>query len=534
MTSCFAYIRVSTVKQGERGVSLQEQRSAIEQYAARHNLEVLQWFEERETAAKRGRPAFTKMLKLLRQRRAQGVLIHKIDRSARNLRDWADLGELIDSGITVHFANESLDLQTRGGRLSADIQAVVAADYIRNLREETKKGFYGRLKQGLLPLPARLGYLNCGKGKVKEIDPERGPLIRRAFELYDSGNFCLETLCDELYQLGLRNRRGKKVTRNGISTVLNDPFYMGVIRIKRTNEVFDGKHEPLISRSLFERVRLRLQGRTKVRVRRHDFLFRRLMTCGTCGRNLIGELQKGHVYYRCQTKGCVAACVREEKIDEVLRSLFERLVFTDSERAALEAIVSETARDIGTQRESSRQALTLRQKQISDRLMRLTDAYLDGEIEKSLFDERKRQLLFEQKEIEEKIRNLSDTESDDVTTRLRNLLELADTALLSYSLAPTAEKRNLVEVLTSNRELQGKNVVVRLSIPFSWIADRYFVPNGVLERATSRSNLIVSPAARTGAIQHHTHLIALVDRLMTWVVQRGNSAEEDRTFSPFL
>ncbi len=52
----------------------------------------------------------------------------------------------------VHFANESLDLQSRGGRLSADIQAVVAADYIRNLREETRKGFYGRLKQGLCPM----------------------------------------------------------------------------------------------------------------------------------------------------------------------------------------------------------------------------------------------------------------------------------------------------------------------------------------------------------------------------------------------
>ena len=85
-------------------------------------------------------------------------IIHKIDRSARNLKDWSDLGEMIDSGIQVHFVNESLDLHSRGGRLSADIQAVVAADYIRNLREETRKGFYGRIKQGVYPLPAPLGY----------------------------------------------------------------------------------------------------------------------------------------------------------------------------------------------------------------------------------------------------------------------------------------------------------------------------------------------------------------------------------------
>ena len=58
----------------------------------------------------------------------------------------------------------SLDLNTRGGRLSADIQAVVAADFIRNLREETKKGFYGRLKQGLYPICAPIGYLDRGGG----------------------------------------------------------------------------------------------------------------------------------------------------------------------------------------------------------------------------------------------------------------------------------------------------------------------------------------------------------------------------------
>ncbi len=40
---------------------------------------------------------------------------------------------------------------------SADIQGVVAADYVRNLREETKKGLYGRLKQGIYPLGAPIG-----------------------------------------------------------------------------------------------------------------------------------------------------------------------------------------------------------------------------------------------------------------------------------------------------------------------------------------------------------------------------------------
>jgi len=148
MKTYFAYIRVSTVRQGERGVSLQEQRDAIARYAERHQLEIARWFEERETAAKRGRPIFSEMLKLMRSGEAAGVMIHKIDRSARNMKDWAELGDLIDRGVEVHFVNESIDLASRGGRLSADIQAVVAADYIRNLREESGKDFTAASNKG--------------------------------------------------------------------------------------------------------------------------------------------------------------------------------------------------------------------------------------------------------------------------------------------------------------------------------------------------------------------------------------------------
>lgn len=96
MGKCFAYARVSTPRQGERGVSLPEQRAAIEKYAAIHGLTITRWFEERESAAKQGRGAFMEMLRLLRLGAAQGVIIHKIDRSARNIEDWAAVGKLVD------------------------------------------------------------------------------------------------------------------------------------------------------------------------------------------------------------------------------------------------------------------------------------------------------------------------------------------------------------------------------------------------------------------------------------------------------
>ena len=91
MKSYFAYIRVSTARQGEEGVSLQEQKSAILEYASKRGVLIAEWFEEQVSAARRGRPVFNRLLKLLISKKADGIIIHKIDRGARNLRDWADI-----------------------------------------------------------------------------------------------------------------------------------------------------------------------------------------------------------------------------------------------------------------------------------------------------------------------------------------------------------------------------------------------------------------------------------------------------------
>ena len=472
MKKFFGYIRVSTAKQGEQGVSLQEQRDAIFRYVQRNGLEISEWFEERETAAKRGRPIFNRMLKLLRQGKADGIIIHKIDRSARNLKDWADLGELIDQGIEVHFVNESLDLHSRGGRLSADIQAVVAADYIRNLREETIKGFYGRLKQGIYPLPAPLGYLDKGKGKPKEPNPVKAPLIRKAFELYGSGRYSLDSLVEEMFRLGLRNRGEKRVSKNGLSTILNSPFYIGLIRLKRNGETFEGSHEPLISKSLFDRVQRILTGKTNTRSQRHDFLFRRLLACKQCRYSLIGEIQKGHTYYRCHNKTYTMTCIREDKVEEeVLKELLP-LQFNEKERVYFQSKIARLKKDWDQEQEVQINAFRIRLNQLQDRLSRLTDAYIDRIIDKEIFEERKTALLMERKDSEEKLAQLKEN-SRSVPDRLSEFLELAGSAYLSYKMGFPEEKRDLLKIVTSNREVSGKSVDLRLSNPFNEVANRF-------------------------------------------------------------
>lgn len=501
----FAYIRVSTTKQGE-GVSLDVQKEAIRRYAERHGLEICAWFEEKETAAKRGRPFFNQMMKLLKAGKAQGIIIHKIDRSARNLKDWADLGEMIDRGIEVHFVNESLDLHSRGGRLSADIQAVVAADYIRNLREETKKGFYGRIKQGFLPLPAPTGYLDMGKAKPKEYDPARAPLIRKAFELYSTGRYNLKSLEEEMFGMGLRSKFGNKISYKRLSAILNNPFYIGIIKIEKTGEVFPGNHNPLISKSLFDRVQLILKGKLNARTQQHDFMFRRFLKCKTCGFSLIGERQKSYVYYRCHTKGCPPTCIREESIEQEAVQKLTPLQFSQDEKKRIEFLISEIKGDWEKQGEEALAAFNLRLHHVQDRLNRLTDAYLDQALDKEMFEHRKAALLLERKDLEEKIKELT-ADNQKLPDRLAVFLELAGTAYSLYKKGIPEEKRDLLKILTSNRVVDGKNVDFTLSAPFQDVANRfensYGGPSGNIPRTLDRlvekltSWFIVNPTAPT-------------------------------------
>jgi site-specific DNA recombinase len=316
MKKYYGYIRVSTIKQGEKGSSLTEQRDAILIYAAKNGLSVCEFFEEQQTAAKLGRATFRKMLNRLKRGGADGLIMHKVDRGARNLADWAEIAALKDIGIDVHFAHEAIDLNSRGGRLSADIQAVVASDFIRNLRDEVKKGLYGRLKQGNYPFKAPPGYQNNGKGQLKSIDPIQGPLMREAFELYAHGDYGLHGLTAHMNARGLRNSAGKPLCISGLAVTLANPFYYGLMLVK--GQSFVGKHAPLISKALFDQCRARAEGRLVSKTRvwgKAEYKWRGLLTCTTCNRHLYAETQKGHVYYRCAKASCKGTCVRESDIE---------------------------------------------------------------------------------------------------------------------------------------------------------------------------------------------------------------------------
>ena len=486
----FSYIRVSTARQGQTGTSLIEQRSAIEHYSNKFGMPITKEFLEQETAAKRGRPVFLDMIKALKRRKASGVIMHKIDRSARNLRDWAELVDLIDGGVEVHFVNENLDLYSRGGRLSADIQAVVAADYIRNLREEVVKGFYGRLKQGYYPMPAPIGYLDKGAGQPKEIDTVRSRYVKQAFDLYSTARYSLRSLNKLLNNEGFRTKSGNNMNINSLADILHNPFYAGVIRIKRSGETFEGRHKPIITPHLFDRVQNVFRGKIVPQTNKNDlknlFLFRKLLTCAQCKRRLIGERQKGNLYYRCQTRGCPQKTIREELVEEKFKELLKGVEFSDFEQRIFKDWFRNEKLSIQENAKESRTGLKLQLDQTQKRLSNLTDALADGFLEKEIYISKKNELILQQQDLKHRLTDVEGHRAQALEST-KHFLELAKSAYSSYESAEFTEKRDLVINTTSNFSVTGISVAIKPNPAVELLLKRNVVIDGGAHRDKART-----------------------------------------------
>lgn len=485
MKPCFGYIRVSTQKQGE-GVSLEAQKDAITSFASRQNLSIVKWFEERQTAAKGGRPIFNQMLGQLKRGAARGVIIHKIDRSARNLRDWAMFSELPDMGVDVFIATENLDFNSRGGRLTADIQAVIAADYIRNLREETIKGLHGRLKQGLYPFRAPIGYLDNGKGRPKTPDPKTAPLITEMFELYASGRHSLRSLRAEMNRRGLRNAANRPLSLCGIESIINNPFYTGLIVIKRSGKSYRGVHQPLISASLFKRAQDVKAGRNGKVITRHNHVYQGLFRCGLCSGPMSPERQKGNVYYRCQVRECPTKTIREDCIEAQVVDCLRRLEITPARSSRLAA--SWLRKDCMAEVVGRAEALKLRLSSEEARLNRLADLLIDGEIDATFYHSKRIELELSITNLRQELRNLPDPAA--ILHERRMFLELMKNLAGLHTSGTAAEKREIVENAFSNRIIVGKNVDLQ---PREWLQAADLtrpVFNGGPSRYTSRTSSV--------------------------------------------
>jgi DNA invertase Pin-like site-specific DNA recombinase len=165
-----------------------------------------------ESARSDDRPVLQEMLRELPTLGASLLIVHKVDRLARNRLDDAKLYErLMGMGVTLVSASENIDA-TPAGRLMHGMLATFAEYYSNNLATEIKKGLHQKHKIGGTPFKPPIGYLPVRRwieGKeirTVEVDWEAGPLVRLAFDLYATGDWSLARLTKHLADQELCSR----------------------------------------------------------------------------------------------------------------------------------------------------------------------------------------------------------------------------------------------------------------------------------------------------------------------------------------
>lgn len=327
----FIYCRKSTESEERQVLSLEAQLAELQEFAAKEKLEIVASFEEAKTAKEPGRTVFAEMIRRIENGEANGILAWHPDRLARNSIDGGQVVYLLDTGklLDLKFPIFWFD-NTPQGKFMLSISFGQSKYYVDNLSENIKRGNRQKLRKGLWPAFAPLGYLNNRKTRGIDPDPAKAEMVRKTYELYAMGEYTLKELATILEAEGLRSYRDNVLSVSSVQRLLQNPIYYGAIHFN--GEAYQGVHEPIISKTTFDRVQQVMSNRgKKKRKRQHDYAFTGFMQCGNCDCAVTAEKQKGHVYYRCTKKRgvCDEKYLREELLAEQLQDMIQKVSLPD-------------------------------------------------------------------------------------------------------------------------------------------------------------------------------------------------------------
>lgn len=312
--NAFDYVRVSS-KEQEKGTSLEDQRKSCREFCKQNNLNLVEEFVESASAMKGGqREKFNKMVQMLKEGKAKVLVCAYTDRLTRNGTDGDTIKELIeDYGITVVITHSNRIIKAPID--PADYLLFAIEVIFSNLRvlidkQRCKAGIVAKSVSGTRTTKPPYGYLYDSDAGVTVVIDRRANFVRKAFELYATGNFTITEVAEELYEQGLHYELQPSgiIPKQSLVSMLKNTFYMGEYHVKQIDEYVTGSHEPIISKEIFEKVQ-KLLGLAPKAPRKNNLVYSKLLTCSNCGHCMTGDVKekpngKKYVYYRCTNPKC--------------------------------------------------------------------------------------------------------------------------------------------------------------------------------------------------------------------------------------
>ena len=361
---------------------------------------------------------------------------------------------------------------------------VRATTSIDNLSEEARKGQQEKAEQGIWPTKTPLGYLNVtgpdGR-KVIAVDPEVAPIVSKLFEWYADGQYSLKEVAKKARAAGLAYKKsGAPVPTSTVHSILRNRLYTGLF--EWNGKLYQGKHEPLVSVEMWERVQGAMNGRNASKHRRmtHDFAFSGLIACAKCGCSVVGEIKKQkYIYYHCtgyadKCRGEPASCrrkyVREEVLEQHFTALLGQLRFDDEVLEWMGEALHASHADERREREEAIKRLRAEYDRLQARIDAMYIDKLDGRIGGDFFDKMAGQWRDEQTRCLRDIERHQEAEQSYMDEGVR-ILELVRDAQSLFERQPAREKRRLLNFVLSNCTWEDGEVVATFRQPFDLLAE---------------------------------------------------------------
>ncbi len=399
----FIYTRKSTDDKDRQVRSISDQLAELKELALKEQLEVVDVFVEKQTAKIPGRPVFNEMMLRMEAGEASGILAWHPDRLARNSVDGGKIIYLVDTGVIVEMKFPTFWFDpTPQGKFMLSIAFSQSKYYVDNLSENIKRGHRNKVKEGIWPQMSPLGYVNKNKRIVP--DENIAPLIKKTFEAYSSGSFTLRELRDKFNGLGLKRKSGKELAVSNYQKLLKNPIYTGLMRYN--GEIFEGKHEPIITKKLFDSVQEVMMRKSKPKSRGlKPYLYRGFFRCGECGCFITTETQKGHNYLRCTKRKnpCTQKYVREELITSQIKEEIKKVSLPDDWASWM---LAENEKDKLVEAQSSTLFADKTKADISlldSKIEKLMNAYLENALSLEEYRDAKSALVNQKQLLKEKL-----------------------------------------------------------------------------------------------------------------------------------
>ena len=340
-----AYVRKSTEDEERQVLSRAAQRDKINEIFG--ELTIIDYLDESKSAFEPGkRPIFDQVLAKLDSGEADGIIAWHPDRLSRNAIDAAAISHRISKGTIkdLKFASFSFD-NSPEGIMMLQMTMSQSQYFSAKLSKDIRRGNEKKRQLGGLTGKAMEGYLNDRMNKTTIIDPARFPLIRKAFDLYLTGEYSVQAILrilnDEWGYTTLKRKRtgGGPLSRTSLYNIFRNVRYAGLVPDPYDPEkLYKSEYPAMITLEEYDQVQLLLGRKGLPRlVAKKEFALRGLIRCGECGCSITAQTKKkkmkcgrikSYTYYHCTGKrpGCSqkSIYVREEQLYKELTILLDK------------------------------------------------------------------------------------------------------------------------------------------------------------------------------------------------------------------